>query len=205
MTEPKSPCQRPASANRRFFLFLSFVLSIVLVLRGTAAAHASRVALEQEVTESAQSRDSSRSADYRDISQHLSAKARKEVFERIWREIRDHYYDPSLNGVDWNEVRRRYSPLVEGTTTDPDFYALMSQMTSELHDAHTRFSSPEQWKNYKKQQGVTVGFIGPMLRAARPIDELGITQAPQGRHDHLGPRNSPSDADQAAADSIDCV
>lgn len=158
MTEPKSPCQRPASANRRFFLFLSFVLSIVLVLNGTAAAHASRVALEQEVTESAQARDSSRSADYRDISQHLSAKARKEVFERIWREIRDHYYDPSLNGVDWNEVRRRYSPLVEGTTTDPDFYALMSQMTSELHDAHTRFSSPEQWKNYKKQQGVTVGF-----------------------------------------------
>jgi carboxyl-terminal processing protease len=31
-------------------------------------------------------------------------------------------------------------------------------MTSELHDAHTRFSSPEQWKNFRRQQGVTVGF-----------------------------------------------
>jgi carboxyl-terminal processing protease len=31
-------------------------------------------------------------------------------------------------------------------------------MTGELHDAHTRFSSPERWKNYKKQQTVTVGF-----------------------------------------------
>src|SRR5215471_19087098 len=148
MTEPKSPCQRPASANRGFFLFFSSVLFMALVLRGTTAAHASSVVLEQEVTETAQSRDSSRSADYRNISQQLSAKARKEVFEKVWREIRDYYYDPSLNGVDWNEVRQRYSPLVEGTTTDPDFYALMSQLTNELHDAHTRFSSPEQWKNY---------------------------------------------------------
>src|SRR5260370_14457844 len=34
----------------------------------------------------------------------------------------------------------------------------MRQMTSELHDAHTRFNAPEQWKNFRRQQGVTVGF-----------------------------------------------
>jgi carboxyl-terminal processing protease len=31
-------------------------------------------------------------------------------------------------------------------------------MTAELHDAHTRFSSPEQWENRKKHQGVSIGF-----------------------------------------------
>ena len=106
----------------------------------------------------AETQGASHSADYGQVSQHLSSKARKEVFEKVWREIRDHYYDPSFNGVDWNAIHRRYLPLVEGATTDQDFYALMSQMTSELHDAHTRFSSPEQWKSYKKQQGVTLGF-----------------------------------------------
>lgn len=90
--------------------------------------------------------------------QRLTAKDRREVFEKVWRGIRDHYYDPSYNGVDWNEVHQRYAQLVDATSRDQEFYALMSQMTSELHDAHTRFSSPEQWKSFRRQQGVTVGF-----------------------------------------------
>jgi carboxyl-terminal processing protease len=90
--------------------------------------------------------------------QRLTPKDRKEVFEKVWREIRDHYYDASYNGVDWNEVHQRYAPLVDATKRDQEFYALMSQMTSELHDAHTRFNSPDQWKNFRRQQGVTVGF-----------------------------------------------
>src|SRR6266852_8247833 len=90
--------------------------------------------------------------------QRLTAKERNEVFEKMWREIHDHYYDPSYNGVDWNEVHQRYAPLVDATKNDQEFYALMSQMTSELRDAHTRFNSPEQWRNFRRQQGVTVGF-----------------------------------------------
>jgi carboxyl-terminal processing protease len=88
----------------------------------------------------------------------LSLKARKEIFEKVWQEIRDHYYDSSFNGVNWEDVRTRYSPLIEATKDDQTFYALLSQMTGELHDAHTRFNSPEQWKNYKKQQGVSSGI-----------------------------------------------
>jgi carboxyl-terminal processing protease len=88
----------------------------------------------------------------------LSLRSRKKIFEKVWKAIRDHYYDSSFNGVNWDEVHTRYLPLVEASKSDPEFYALMSQMTSELHDAHTRFSSPEQWKNFKKQQGVSVGF-----------------------------------------------
>jgi carboxyl-terminal processing protease len=90
--------------------------------------------------------------------QRLTANDRREVFEKVWKEIHDHYYDSSYNGVDWNAVHQRYAPLVEATKKDQEFYALMSQMTSELHDAHTRFNSPEQWKNFRRQQGVTVGF-----------------------------------------------
>ena len=90
--------------------------------------------------------------------QRLTLKDRKEVFEKVWKEIHDHYYDASYNGVDWNEVHQRYEPLVEATTNDLEFYPLMNQMTGELHDAHTRFNSPQQWKNFRRQQGVTVGF-----------------------------------------------
>ena len=88
----------------------------------------------------------------------LSFKTRNEVFEKAWREIRDHYYDPQFNGVDWKEVHQRYLPLIDAAKSDQEFYVMMSQMTSELHDAHTRFNSPEQWKNFRRQQGVTLGF-----------------------------------------------
>jgi len=88
----------------------------------------------------------------------LSAKTRKQVFEKVWKEIQDHYYDPAFNGVNWDEVHTRYLPLVEAAKSDSEFYALLSTMTSELHDAHTRFSSPERWKSYKKQEGVSAGF-----------------------------------------------
>jgi len=90
--------------------------------------------------------------------QRLSLKTRRQIFEKVWREIRDHYYDASFNGVNWYEIHSRYRPLIETTKDDQDFYSLMSRMTGELHDAHTRFNSPEQWKNYRKQQGVSSGI-----------------------------------------------
>ena len=60
--------------------------------------------------------------------------------------------------MNWDEVRTKYLPRVEAAHSDRDFYDLLSEMTGELHDAHTRFNSPEQWSNYKKQQRVSVGF-----------------------------------------------
>ena len=93
-----------------------------------------------------------------EASRQLSAKTRVEVFERVWKEIDEHYYDRSFNGVDWSEVHTRYRPLVDETKDDREFYVLMSRMTGELHDAHTRFNSPEQWRNIRKQQGVGSGI-----------------------------------------------
>ncbi len=94
----------------------------------------------------------------RGTSRSLSPKEREEVFEKVWEEVDDHYYDPEFGGVKWKEVRQRYLPLVQAAKDDKDFYSIVDRMTAELHDAHTRFSSPEQWENRKKHQGVSIGF-----------------------------------------------
>jgi carboxyl-terminal processing protease len=91
-------------------------------------------------------------------SRSLSPKEREEVFETVWKDIDEHYYDPKFGGVNWQEIHERYLPLVQAAKDDRDFYAIVDRMTAELHDAHTRFSSPEQWANRKKHQGVSVGF-----------------------------------------------
>ena len=88
----------------------------------------------------------------------LSAKERKDVFTRVWKDIADLYYDPAFNGVDWNEVRKKYEPQVTQAQTDTAFYDLIKRMVEELHDAHTRFSTAAEWENREKHQGVSIGF-----------------------------------------------
>src|SRR5271168_1524534 len=88
----------------------------------------------------------------------LAPKDRQEVFEKVWKEVDEHYYDPQFSGVNWQDVHQRYLPLVEAAKDDQDFYSIVDRMTAELHDAHTRFTSPEQWENRKKHQGVSIGF-----------------------------------------------
>jgi carboxyl-terminal processing protease len=94
----------------------------------------------------------------RGTSHSLSPKDREQIFEKVWKDVDEHYYDPEFGGVKWQEVHQRYLPLVRAAKDEKDFYSIVDRMTAELHDAHTRFSSPEQWKNRKKHQGVSVGF-----------------------------------------------
>jgi carboxyl-terminal processing protease len=129
---------------------LKFGLALVFALTATLAT----TAREAQVALATRSQASSSA----EASRQLSPKTRQEVFERVWKEIADHYYDRSFNGVDWSEVHARYKPLVDASKNDHEFYVLLSRMTGELHDAHTRFNSPEQWRNVKKQQGVGSGL-----------------------------------------------
>lgn len=91
-------------------------------------------------------------------TQNLTPKEREQIFQRVWKDIDEHYYDPEFGGVNWDEIRERYLPLVEAAKDDRDFYSIVDRMTAELHDAHTRFSSPDQWANHEKHVGVSIGF-----------------------------------------------
>lgn len=93
-----------------------------------------------------------------DPANALSQKDRMKILDDVWKDVRDRYYDPEFHGVNWEAAGQRYRPLVAGTRTDQDFYALVNRMTGELHDAHTRFNSPGQWENRKKEQGFYIGF-----------------------------------------------
>lgn len=127
-------------------------------------------------------------------SRALSPKERLQVFEKVWKDVDEHYYDPEFGGVNWQEIRQRYLPLVQAAKDDEDFYAIVDRMTAELHDAHTRFSSPEQWKNHEKHRGVSIGFrpgyvegkvavldVSPDSNAARAGVQAGMIVTAIGR------------------------
>jgi carboxyl-terminal processing protease len=94
----------------------------------------------------------------RAAEKELSPKDRAAVLDDVWKNVRDRYYDPEFHGINWDDVGNRYRPLVGAVKNDQEFYALVNRMTGELHDAHTRFNSPEAWQNRQKDLGVSIGF-----------------------------------------------
>jgi carboxyl-terminal processing protease len=92
-------------------------------------------------------------------NESLMPKERLEVFEKVWKEINDNFYDPSFKGVNWQEVHNRYLPLVEAVQTDSEFYTLISKMAGELRDSHTRILSPAVLTNLQAQKRPGPGFV----------------------------------------------
>lgn len=102
-------------------------------------------------------------ADPVDASTSLSRQDRIEIFEDVWKTINDEYYDPSFNGINWQEVHDRYRPRAEGAANDLQFYTLFEVMLAELRDAHTVFTHPRSPADNTFQP---TGSVGISLREA---------------------------------------
>ncbi|MFL6257520.1 MAG: S41 family peptidase [Pyrinomonadaceae bacterium] len=75
-----------------------------------------------------------------------AAELRRKTFEKAWEIVRDKFYDPSFNGVDWNRTRERYAPLVAAAQTDAELYELLKRMLSELKVSHMGVVTPDALK-----------------------------------------------------------
>jgi carboxyl-terminal processing protease len=59
-----------------------------------------------------------------------------ESFDEAWRLIHETYYDPSFNGVDWEEVRRELRPKAEAAPTVEASRAVVREMIGRLGESH---------------------------------------------------------------------
>lgn len=88
----------------------------------------------------------------------LSKNDRADIFEKVWKSVKEKYYDPNLNGVNWLKTRDIYKPQVEGAKTDDEFYSTIKQMVEEIGDAHTRFLTPREAFEFKTRQTTSAGI-----------------------------------------------
>lgn len=88
----------------------------------------------------------------------LDAPARERAFDFVWNTINERYYDPALNGVDWNAVGMRYRPLALAAPDNEAFWDVLDRMTGELRDSHTRVESPRRVALRKREQSISLGF-----------------------------------------------
>jgi len=118
----------------------------------------------------------------------LSAKERGEVFTALWELVRDRYVYADYRGLDWNAIRREYTPKVAAAETPEEFYGLLEELIDRLNDDHSRFESPQEVarENNLFNGDLTYGGIGVMIhdnaeggfitRVARggPADQAGL-------------------------------
>ncbi|MFK4496580.1 carboxyl-terminal processing protease [Bradyrhizobium japonicum] len=75
--------------------------------------------------------------------------ARIATFEEVWRTVRDRFYDPHLDGLDWSAVRERYLPDATRASSEEALAGVINSMLSELHASHTRYYTPYEPEYYQ--------------------------------------------------------
>jgi carboxyl-terminal processing protease len=82
---------------------------------------------------------------------------RLDVQQRAWKVIAERYYDPWLNGVNWEAVRDKYRPRVAAAKTDAQFYMALKAMVRELKDSHTRVVTPRESVDHRRFAALASG------------------------------------------------
>jgi carboxyl-terminal processing protease len=71
------------------------------------------------------------------------------TFEGVWQTVRDRFYDPHLNGLDWPAVRERHRATVVEATSNERLAEVINDMLSELHASHTHYYTVDEPEYYQ--------------------------------------------------------
>jgi carboxyl-terminal processing protease len=89
---------------------------------------------------------------------YASARARVYTAERVWRLIAERFYDPGLNGVDWERVRERTVARAAAAASDAEFYRALKDMAAALGDSHTVVLTPREAVDRRRFVSTRVGM-----------------------------------------------
>ncbi len=81
----------------------------------------------------------------------------KQVFTDAWRIERDFFYDPTMHGVDWNEIRERYGAMIDDCTSRSDVGFVIGEMIAEINVGHAYYRPP---RNPDSAEEENVGLLG---------------------------------------------
>ena len=80
----------------------------------------------------------------------------KEIYEEVWRQERDYFYEAAMNGVDWKKVHDKYAQLLPYVADRYSLTYIMGEMISELSNSHTYVGGGE----FPDLHPVSVGLLG---------------------------------------------
>ena len=80
----------------------------------------------------------------------------KEMFNEVWRQERDYFFEASMNGVDWQKTKERYAQLLPYVADRYSLTYIMAEMIGELSNSHTYVGGGD----FPDLHPVNVGLLG---------------------------------------------
>jgi len=97
------------------------------------------------------------------------------IFEHAWRQVREKFYDPKMEGVDWNLYKSVYARFLPYINNNFDFQELLSEMLGELNASHTGGRYAPNIPN-----GDRTAALGLLYDESLPSNGLKITEVIAG-------------------------
>ncbi|MDD6151654.1 MAG: S41 family peptidase [Bacteroidales bacterium] len=85
--------------------------------------------------------------------QYRADKEREYIFEHIWKQVKEKFYDADIHGIDWQGIHDNYASFLPDITDNYAFQELLSEMLGELNGSHTG-------ARYRTSVGVGAGRLG---------------------------------------------
>jgi tricorn protease len=80
----------------------------------------------------------------------------KQIFNEVWRQERDYFYEAAMNGVDWEKVRDKYAQRLPAVADRYTLTYILGEMIGELSNSHTYVGGGD----YPDLHPVNVGLLG---------------------------------------------
>ena len=119
----------------------------------------------------------------------------RHMYEEVWRDERDFFYDPGMHGLDLDAIREKYEPYLAHIASRQDLEYLFEEMLSNLTVSHLAITGGD----HPDTQGTETGLLGAdyvaehgRYRFARIFDgdvwnpDLEAPLTPRGSEVHVG-------------------
>ena len=83
----------------------------------------------------------------------------QQMFDEIWRHMRDFFYDPGMHGVDWKAIYEKYNVLVPYVNHRSDLAYLMGEMIAELNVGHAYVNNGDR----PSPERIQLGLLGAQV------------------------------------------
>ena len=143
------------------WLLRTSLLGAIVVLVGLAAGRSQAWAEARQST----------TATPNQVTTQAPESARSKVFDEVWQTVRDRFYDKTLHGLDWEQVRARYRPLAQAARDEQELALLINRMLGELGASHTQYYTSEE-QAYYELLGIFAGPLQSRLQQMFPDGQV---------------------------------
>ncbi len=108
------------------------------------------------------------------LEMHLDRHAEwAQIYDECWRQMRDFFFSPTMNGADWPAMRAKYAALIPYAQTRYDVTYLIGELIGEIHSGHTYVGGGDSPPAPRVQMGLLGAELSrdPQSRAYR-IDRI---------------------------------